>query len=114
MTENVRNKAPFFGPDARHADNTTLKRIVDMAARVEDLGLTLDGCMTHAITIAESWMKKSTERATQSGIRCWQTFCNVFEVPVLIQGLPTIERERLGIAFVGYMIKTIKPARATR
>jgi hypothetical protein len=105
---------PFFGTNAHKLDKTTLKRVLDMAKRAEEENMTLASCTTYALNLAESWMKNSTERSAESGVRCWKTFCSVLKVPVLIHDLPINEREYIGVAFVGYMIKTIKPTRGDK
>jgi hypothetical protein len=102
---------PRFGTGACVIDEATIRRIRDMAKRVERDGLTLQGCMKHAVNIAQEWTKPNSTRANTSAQRCWKTFCATYKVPPPIDNLAIAEREYIGIAFVGYMIKTIRPAK---
>ena len=50
---------PRFGTGAFVIDDATVRRIRDMAERVEQDGLPLRGCMEHAINIAQEWTKRT-------------------------------------------------------
>jgi hypothetical protein len=57
-------------------------------------------------------MKSSTERTLDSAQRCWKIFCHIFGFSTLIGNLDVGERESIAVAYVGYMIQTIKAARS--
>jgi hypothetical protein len=100
-----------FGSSANALDPATMKRIKQVLENNKTLRLTAANCADFAIKMASSWMKDSTERTLDSAQRGWKTFCHIFEFPPLIDGLDVGERESIAVAYVGYMVQTIKAAR---
>jgi hypothetical protein len=100
-----------FGTSANALNPATMKRIKQVLEKNKTLGLTAANCADFAIKMASSWMKDSTERTLDSAQRGWKTFCHIFEFPPLIDGLAVEERESIAVAYVGYMVQTIKAAR---
>ena len=90
-------------------DRALIQRIRSATLRAAQNEWTLASLANGIIAVARTWANDNTVRSRTSAQRMWREFCDIFGIsPPIISDRSIDDRERLGLAFLGYMFRCIK------